>query len=102
MKQTEVTSNTVKSKRDLKKQGNKRVKQLLLNCRDAAELCGVNPKTWRTWGLLGYTPMPLQIGKSLFWRADELIQWIGEGCPKRADWLYRPPKNLENRALYTD
>ena len=102
MKQTEFTSITVKSKRNLKDRGNKRVKQLLLNCRDAAELCGVNPKTWRTWGLLGYTPMPLYVGKSIFWRADELIQWISEGCPKRCDWLYRPPKNLQNPALYTD
>jgi len=102
MKQSDSTTNSVKSKRSLKNRDNKRVKQLLLNCRDAAELCGVDPKTWRTWGLLGYTPKPLQVGRSLFWRADELVQWIGEGCPKRVDWLYRPPKNLENPAIYTN
>jgi predicted DNA-binding transcriptional regulator AlpA len=102
MTQVESTSNTVKIKRDVKKTSDKKVRQLLLNCCDAAELCGINPKTWRTWGALGFTPKPLQIGKSLFWRADELIQWISAGCPRRVDWIYRPPKNLESFAISAD
>lgn len=62
---------------------------LLLTGRDAALICGVSTRTWRTWDLMGYTPMPVHVGKSVFWKYKELVQWIDAGCPKREDWVYR-------------
>ena len=97
MGQKDNTSNDAKSK-----SRTKMIKKLLLNSRDAAELSGVVPRTWRTWDRLGLNPQPVKIGRTLFWRAEELVQWIGEGCPKRDNWVYRPPKNLENPAIYTN
>jgi len=68
---------------------NKDSKRLLLNCRDAAYTCGVDPKTWRNWHLRGLIPPPVPIGRSLFWRAEELTQWVESNCPKRDEWAYR-------------
>jgi predicted DNA-binding transcriptional regulator AlpA len=59
---------------------------LMLTTADAAKLCGVTTKRWRTWNSLGKTPPPLCVGKSLFWKRDELLDWIDEGCPHRKYW----------------
>jgi len=68
---------------------NKDSKRLLLNCRDAAHSCGVSPKTWRNWHLRGLIPPPIRVGNSIFWRSDELAQWVEANCPKRDEWAYR-------------
>jgi len=68
---------------------NKDSKQLLLNCREAAKTCSVHPKTWRNWHLRGLIPPPVWVGRSLFWRADEIAQWIEADCPKRNEWAWR-------------
>jgi hypothetical protein len=52
----------------------------------AAKLCGVTIKRWRTWNTLGKIPSPIKVGKSLFWKRDELACWIDEGCPSRKHW----------------
>jgi len=65
---------------------------ILLASRDAALLCGVTSRVWRVWHKLGYTPMPVQIGKMLFWKHKELEAWIDAGCPKRKAWIYREKK----------
>jgi len=56
---------------------------LMLTATDAARLCGVTIKRWLTWNALGKIPTPLRIGKSLFWKRDELVRWIDAGCPNR-------------------
>jgi len=61
---------------------------LLLTARDAALICGISARTWRTWDLMGYTPRPVHVGKSVFWKYRELDKWIDAGCPKREDWEY--------------
>jgi len=68
---------------------NKDSKRLLLNCREAAYTCGIDSKTWRNWHLRGLTPPPVLVGHSLFWRTEELVQWVEEDCPKRDEWVYR-------------
>ena len=73
---------------------NKIMNRILLTNREAAVACGVNPKTWRTWSLLGFTPKPVVIGKRQFWRHDELVQWANADCPRREDWTYRPEINI--------
>ena len=71
------------------KKKNKDMERLLLNCREAATACCVDPKTWRNWHLRGLIPPPVPIGRSLFWRAEELAQWVKADCPKRDEWAYR-------------
>jgi len=65
---------------------------LLLTAHDAALLCGVSTRTWRLWDEMGYTPQPVHIGRSVFWKHKELNQWIDAGCPKRENWVYREKK----------
>ncbi len=62
--------------------------KLLLTARDAAFVCGITQRTWRSWDAMGYTPQPVQIGRAIFWRYKELEQWIDAGCPKRELWHY--------------
>ncbi|MCL2120160.1 MAG: hypothetical protein FWH27_17230 [Planctomycetaceae bacterium] len=81
-----------------KKKKRSRVKKLLYSCSDAASACGVSSRTWRSWHVLGFIPLPIQIGKSLFWRTDELVQWTEAGCPPREDWTYSPFK-MANKKL---
>jgi RNA polymerase sigma factor (sigma-70 family) len=60
---------------------------LLLPARKAAALCGMSVRTWRTWDAAGLIPRSLQVGRSLFWRADELREWVAAGCPRRETWM---------------
>ncbi|MCA9028405.1 MAG: sigma-70 family RNA polymerase sigma factor [Planctomycetaceae bacterium] len=59
---------------------------LLLTARKAAAMCGKSIRTWRTWDSAGFIPQPVRIGRSTFWRSDELKEWIEAGCPNRSAW----------------
>ena len=59
---------------------------LLLTARKVAAMCGKSLRTWRTWDSAGFIPQPVRIGRSTFWRIDELKDWIAAGCPKRSVW----------------
>jgi predicted DNA-binding transcriptional regulator AlpA len=59
---------------------------LLLTAKQAARLCAKSERTWRTWDAAGWIPCPVRIGRSVFWRLDELHQWTVAGCPRRAEW----------------
>jgi len=73
------------------------MKPLLLNTKDAAALCGVTIKRWRTWNTLGKIPAPLHIGKCFFWKHSELVRWIDSGCPARKHWKPESEKKIEPR-----
>jgi predicted DNA-binding transcriptional regulator AlpA len=62
---------------------------LLLAARQAALLCGRSLRTWRTWDSAGWIPKPVRIGRSTLWRADELRDWVNNGCPPRDEWEAR-------------
>jgi len=62
---------------------------LLLSAVEAAQLCGCSERTWRSWDSAGHIPLPVRIGRSVYWRPDELREWIEAGCPNRATWLRR-------------
>jgi predicted DNA-binding transcriptional regulator AlpA len=66
-----------------KDENTQRLQQRLYTCRQVAGLCGVHPKTWRMWSDTGLCPAPLKIGRTNFWRIDEITKWIESGCPKR-------------------
>lgn len=58
----------------------------LLTATEAASLCRKSVRTWRAWDAGGLVPRPVRIGRSVFWRADELQAWIAAKCPARAEW----------------
>jgi predicted DNA-binding transcriptional regulator AlpA len=66
--------------------------QILLTSSQTANLFGVSLRTWYTWDQIGKIPKPLKIGKKLFWRRDELLEWIDSDCPNRNDWNFNNKK----------
>jgi predicted DNA-binding transcriptional regulator AlpA len=64
---------------------------LLLGTRKAAELCGVSPRTWTTHDACGKVPLAVRLGRSRFWRTEELRDWVRAGCPDREMWLEMEP-----------
>ena len=60
---------------------------LLLNAEEAAKLCRCSVRTWRARDRSGLTPPPIRIGRSLYWRPQDLIAWVEAGCPDRKTWL---------------
>ena len=60
---------------------------LLLNATQAAARCGCSVRTWRTWDRSGRTPLPIRIGRALYWRPKELADWVEAGCPDRETWI---------------
>ncbi len=68
---------------------------ILLRTKEAAKLCGITAKTWRSWSQFGKTPRPLVIGKLHFWRYEELVEWVAAGCPNRKDWKFQRTSKIE-------
>lgn len=62
------------------------VEGLLLKAPAAAAACSVSLRTWRAWDAAGRIPLPVRVGRSTFWRADELRAWVAAGCPDRQSW----------------
>ena len=60
---------------------------LLLRTPAAAAMLNTSVRTLRMWDAAGKIPQPIHIGRSTFWRADELRAWVAAGCPRRKDWL---------------
>lgn len=58
----------------------------LLTAAEAAATCHKSVRTWRAWDAAGLVPRPVRIGRSVFWRADELHAWIAARCPARSEW----------------
>ena len=60
---------------------------LLLNVRATARALGISRQTVGIWNRTGRLPVPVRMGRrSLFWRADELVAWVRQGCPPRQRW----------------
>jgi predicted DNA-binding transcriptional regulator AlpA len=59
---------------------------LLLRASQAAQLCGISERTWRTWDHAGRIPSGITIAKSKYWRRRELEAWVQAGCPDRETW----------------
>jgi len=64
--------------------------QLLLTAGEAAALCRVSVRTWRTWDAAGRVPRSIGIGRTKLWRPLELVDWIAAGCPTRVQWEWEP------------
>jgi predicted DNA-binding transcriptional regulator AlpA len=59
---------------------------LLLRAAQAAALCNTSVRTWRAWDAAGKIPRAIHIGRSTYWRPDELKAWVDAGCPDRVLW----------------
>jgi predicted DNA-binding transcriptional regulator AlpA len=59
---------------------------LMLRAKDAAALCAVSIRTWRGWDAANKIPRAVRIGRSIFWRTEELRVWSAAGCPCRHEW----------------
>ncbi len=59
---------------------------LLITAAQAAATCSKSRRTWWAWDAAGLIPKPVRIGRSVFWRVDEIREWIVAGCPRREDW----------------
>jgi len=60
---------------------------LLLDVHATARALGVPPKIVGNWNRAGRLPIPVRMGRrSLFWRADELADWVRRDCPPRQRW----------------
>ena len=44
--------------------------------------CECDPSTIRRWARNGTMPKPLKIGGRVLWDAEEIRQWIRQGCPR--------------------
>jgi prophage regulatory protein len=53
---------------------------------DAAAMFHKSPRTWRTWDSTGRIPRPIRIGRTTYWRPEELQAWVAAGCPDRETW----------------
>ena len=59
---------------------------LLLSASQAAAVCNTSVRTWRMWDAAGKIPRAIRIGRSTYWRPEELRAWVAAGCPERARW----------------
>jgi predicted DNA-binding transcriptional regulator AlpA len=59
---------------------------LLLTAADSAAMCNVSLRTWWAWDATGKIPRAIRIGHKVFWRPEELKEWVAAGCPERAVW----------------
>jgi predicted DNA-binding transcriptional regulator AlpA len=59
---------------------------LLLRAAEAAALCNMSLRSWRARDATGHIPRPVRIGRSTFWRPEELKAWVAAGCPDRVTW----------------
>ena len=60
--------------------------RVLLRAPQAAALCNTSVRTWRTWDATGKIPRAIRLGRSTFWRPEELKAWVAAGCPDRVLW----------------
>lgn len=60
---------------------------LLLNAVKTAEVLDIARSTLYQWDEQGRIPQPVRIGARIYWRYDELKNWIAAGAPAREKWL---------------
>ena len=64
---------------------------LLVSAKDAARLCGISERLWRSWDSAGKVPAAVLGGGGTCKRYsfDELRRWAESGCPSRSRWAAR-------------
>ena len=62
---------------------------LILTAAEAAAIFRKSARSWRNWDATGKNPRPIRIGRSTFWRPEELKAWLAAGCPDRETWEHQ-------------
>jgi predicted DNA-binding transcriptional regulator AlpA len=72
-------------------------KRLLLTARETWERLGCAKTKFYALLEAGYLPAPVELGRTPYWRAEELRDYVRANCPHRSDWNWRPalPAKLE-------
>jgi predicted DNA-binding transcriptional regulator AlpA len=52
----------------------------------AAKLAGCSRATWLRLRAAGKIPPSIRLGRKVLWRRDEIVEWIGAGCPDARTW----------------
>ncbi len=55
---------------------------LLLDTKQVAELLGISERTLWAWSRSGIAPRPIKIGRMVRFSADEIREWVANGCPR--------------------
>ena len=53
----------------------------LLSTADIARILGIGERSVRRWRSEGALPPAIEIGRSSYWKATVIEQWIDDGCP---------------------
>lgn len=59
---------------------------LLVSAKDAARLCGISVRLWRSWDSAGRCPEAVLSGGCKRWLFDELKSWAAARAPSRTRW----------------
>lgn len=56
--------------------------KMLISVDGLASCCECDPSTIRRWASNGTMPTPLKVGGRTLWDAEEIREWIRQGCPR--------------------
>ncbi len=62
----------------------------LLDVKSVSKMLGASKSTIYNWKDTGLLPDPTQIGGTVKWRRDEILDWIANGCPPQTRWKWKP------------
>ena len=65
----------------------RRPKPILIDCRQAAALCGIGRTLWLDLDQRGQVPQGYKLGRRKVWREAELKRWVAAGMPNREKWV---------------
>ncbi len=71
---------------------------LLLDVQAVARLVGLSRASVLRMAASGKMPLPLHLGRSRRWRAEELRDWTRAGCPPRSRWEWTANAQQGGRA----
>ena len=72
--------------KNTQKQASNTPQPLAISARELARLLDVSPRqVWRL-NSTGKLPKPIRLGGSVKWRREEIVAWLGQNCPDRAEW----------------
>ena len=60
--------------------------KLLISAAELGKLLGVNKSTVWSWHSSGRIPLPVKLGGTTRWKAEEIRRWVEASCPPRARW----------------
>ena len=72
--------------KNTQKQASSTPQPLAISARELARLLDVSLRqVWRL-NSTGKLPKPVRLGGSVKWRRSEILAWLGQNCPDRAEW----------------